>query len=83
MAFVSGWESGKRCLRTASIGRWDVTFREDDCRVRQGHRAEHLARFRRLAVGLLKREKSFRAGLKRKRLRCALDLNYLSRVVAS
>lgn len=61
----------------------DVTFREDDCRVRQGHGAEHLARLRRLAVGLLKREETFKAGLKRKRLRCALDPNYLNRVLAS
>ena len=60
----------------------DVTFREDDCRIRQGHGAEHLARFRRIAVSLLKREKTFKAGLKRKRLRCALDPDYLTRVIA-
>jgi len=61
----------------------DVTFREDDCRVRQGHAAEHLARFRRLALGLLKRETTFKAGLKRKRLRCAQDHGYLLKVLAS
>lgn len=61
----------------------DVTFREDDCRVRQGHAAEHLARFRRMALGLLKREPTFKAGLKRKRLRCALDHDYLLKVLAS
>ena len=61
----------------------DVTFREDDCRIRQGHAAEHLARFRRLAVSLLKQEKTFKAGLKRKRLRCALDPSYLNRVLVS
>jgi len=61
----------------------DVTFREDDCRVRQGHAAEHLARIRRLVLGLLKRETTFKAGLKRKRMRCALDHDYLLKVLAS
>jgi len=61
----------------------DVTFGEDDCRVRQGHAAEHLARFRRLALGLLKRETTFKAGLKRKRLRCALDHDYLLKVLVT
>jgi len=61
----------------------DVTFHEDACRVRVGHSAEHLARFRRLALSLLKQENTFKAGLKRKRLRCALDHNYLLRVLAT
>lgn len=78
-------------LLTAARGHWgvenqlhwslDVTFGEDGCRVRQGHAAENLARFRRLALGLLKREVTFKAGLKRKRLRCALDHDYLLAVI--
>jgi hypothetical protein len=34
-------------------------------------------------LGLLKREITFKAGLKRKRLRCALDHDYLLKVLAS
>jgi predicted transposase YbfD/YdcC len=61
----------------------DVTFGEDDSRVRTGYAAEHLARIRRLALGLLQREKSFKAGLKRKRLRCALEHDYLLKVLTT
>jgi predicted transposase YbfD/YdcC len=80
-----------QALLAAARGHWgvenqlhwslDVTFGEDHCRVRQGHAAENLARFRRLALGLLKRETSFKAGLKRKRLRCAMDHDYLLAVL--
>jgi len=80
-----------RGLLTAARGHWgvenqlhwslDMTFREDDCRVRQGHAAENLARMRRLALGLLKRETTFKAGLKRKRQRCAMDHDYLLKLM--
>lgn len=59
----------------------DMTFGEDTCRVRTGHGPEHLSRVRRAAISLLKREKTFIAGLKRKRLRCALDHGYLLKVL--
>lgn len=61
----------------------DVTFGEDDSRVRTGHAAEHLSRFRRIALGLLQRENTFKAGLKRKRLRCALEHDYLIKVLTA
>jgi hypothetical protein len=51
----------------------DVCFREDDSRTRKGHAPENLAAIRRAALGLLKNETTFHAGLKRKRRRCAMD----------
>lgn len=59
----------------------DVTFGEDHSRVRMGHAAEHLSRIRGIALTLLKQEVSFKAGLKRKRMRCALDPEYLLKVL--
>lgn len=59
----------------------DVAFGEDACRVRMGHAAEHLSRIRRIALALLKRETTFKAGIKRKRLRCALDHDYLLKAI--
>lgn len=59
----------------------DVTFGEDHSRVRMGHAAEHLSRIRGVAVGLLKQETSFKGGLQRKRMRCAIDHDYLLKVV--
>ena len=48
-----------------------VCFGDDDNRVRQGHGADNLARHRRVAVSLLHRESTFKASLKRDRLRSA------------
>lgn len=55
----------------------DVCFREDDSRIRKGHAPQNLAAIRRAALGLLKNETTFAAGLKRKRRRCAMDHDYL------
>lgn len=60
----------------------DVAFREDDCRVRQEHAAQNLAVLRHMALNLLKREKSFKGGVKAKRLRAAWNDDYLLKVLS-
>lgn len=59
----------------------DVTFGEDNCRVRQGHAAENLARLRRIALNLLKKEKSSKRSLASKRLRAGWSQDYLLKVL--
>ena len=44
----------------------DVTFREDDCRVRKGNASENLAVVRHIALGFLQQEKTARTGIKAK-----------------
>ena len=59
----------------------DVTFREDDCRVRKGNASENFAVVRHIALGLLQQEKSARTGIKAKRFKCALNTDYLTKVL--
>ncbi|MEI7436832.1 MAG: ISAs1 family transposase [bacterium] len=59
----------------------DVCFREDQSRARAGHAAENLATLRRLALNLLKRDKTKRRGMKGKQLNAGWDHTYLLRLL--
>jgi predicted transposase YbfD/YdcC len=59
----------------------DVCFREDQSRARAGHAAENLATLRRLALNLLKREKTKKRGIKGKQLNAGWDHAYLLRLL--
>lgn len=59
----------------------DVTFQEDQCRIRKGHADENFSALRRTALSLLKNETSEKVGIKTKRLLAALDENYLEKVL--
>jgi predicted transposase YbfD/YdcC len=48
----------------------DVTFREDECRIRKDHGPENFATLRRAAVGLIKQDKS-KGSVRKKRKRAA------------
>ena len=58
----------------------DVTFREDDCRVRQGHCDANLSVIHRYPFSMLKNEKYEKPGIKNKRLLAAWDTDYLAKV---
>lgn len=55
----------------------DVVFNEDQSRVRRGYADQNLALVRRIALSLLKRDGTTKAGIKAKRLRAACDDAYL------
>ena len=59
----------------------DVVFREDDSRVRVGNAAANFAVVRRWALSLLQQERSTKRSVKTKRLKAALDLKYLLKVL--
>jgi predicted transposase YbfD/YdcC len=61
----------------------DVSFREDECRVRKGHGAENLSRLRRVALNLLKRDTSVKIGIHGKRLKAGWDEHYLLRLLTT
>jgi len=59
----------------------DVCFREDQSRARTGRAAENLATLRRLALNLLKREKTKKRGIRGKQLNAGWDHSYLLRLL--
>lgn len=60
----------------------DVAMREDDCRIRKNHAAETLAIVRYIALNLLKNNKTFKAGIKRKQKKAAMNSDYLDDILA-
>lgn len=63
--------------------RLDVFFREDDSRVRTGQAAINLACLRRLALGLIKREKTVKVGVQTKRQMAGWSTDYLEKLLAT
>lgn len=61
----------------------DIAFREDESRVRKDYAPRNLALIRRLALNLLKRNTSFKIGIKAKRLRAGWDTAYLVQLLCS
>jgi predicted transposase YbfD/YdcC len=55
----------------------DVTFHEDDCRVRVGHAPENFAILRHFALNVLRQDRSTRGSVPTKRFRAALNDRYL------
>ena len=60
----------------------DVTFREDDSRIRKGNAAENFAVLRHIALNMIKKESSLKKSIKSKRLRAGWDNDYLKKVLA-
>lgn len=60
----------------------DISFREDDCRLRTGHSPQNMAILRHIALNLLHREQSAKCGVKNKRLKAAWDNDYLLKVLS-
>ena len=89
--FISGLQSNAKLLLHAVRAHWgienkvhwvlDITFREDDCRIRKGNGAVNFAVLRHIALNLLRRETSAKRSLKGKRMKAALDEHYLLKVL--
>jgi predicted transposase YbfD/YdcC len=61
----------------------DVCFREDQSRVRTGYAAENLATLRRLALNVLKQEKTKKRSIRGKMLNASWNHSYLLRLLGS
>jgi len=60
----------------------DVSFAEDQCRVRSGYAAENLAILRHLSLNLLKQETTNKRGIKTKQKVAGWDHSYLLKLLA-
>jgi len=60
----------------------DVAFREDDCRIRVGEAAQNFAALRRIALNLLKKEKTLKLGIAGKRLKADWNVTISPRYLA-
>ena len=58
----------------------DVTFGEDQCRVRKDHAPQNLATLRQISHNLLKKETSLKIGIQGKRLNAGWRQDYLLKV---
>jgi predicted transposase YbfD/YdcC len=88
---TSRYLSGKR-FANAVRGHWgienslhwqlDVTFQEDQCRVRKGHADANFSLLRRTSLSLLKNNKTEKVGVKNKRLCAAWNDDYRLQVLS-
>jgi|TARA_B110000263_G_C15255621_1_gene486353 predicted transposase YbfD/YdcC len=61
----------------------DVTFQEDQCRIRKGHADANFSILRRTALSMLKNESTLKVGIKNKRLTAGWDETYLNKVLCA
>ena len=59
----------------------DTAFREDECRVRIDNSAQNLAAIRRVALSLLKNDRTIKVGIQTKRMRAAWQPDYLLKIL--
>jgi predicted transposase YbfD/YdcC len=59
----------------------DMTFQEDQSRIRKGHGAENYSRLRRIALNLLRREKTVKASIRGKRKLGGWDHDFLLQLI--
>jgi len=88
---ISSLDNNAKKLAAAIRGHWgienslhwtlDVSFQEDQSRVRKNHAPENLVVLRHIALNLLKREKLFKGGIQSKRLKAAWDHDYLIKIL--
>ncbi len=64
---------GKRAPRDQVHWTLDVTFSEDDCRIRSGHAPRNFALLRRMALNALNLETTIKRSLRQKMKRAAMN----------
>lgn len=90
--YISSLENNARLILRCVRGHWsienglhwvlDISFREDESRVRKDHGPENFAILRHIALNLLKQEQTAKMGTHAKRLRAGWDEDYLLKILS-
>ena len=90
--YISSLPNDAERLLAATRGHWsienslhwvlDISFREDESRVREGSAPENLAVIRHMALNLLKQDRTVKASIKGKRKRAGWDNDFLLAVIS-
>ena len=91
--YISSLVSNAKLFAKATRAHWkienslhwvlDVTFREDQSRIRSKNSPENLAILRHVVINLVRQEKTFKRGAPQKRLKAAIDNSYLEKILDS
>ena len=91
--YISSLDASAKCLLETVRRHWsienslhwslDVTFGEDQCRIRQECAPQNMATLRHISHNLLKRETSLKVGIQGKRLQAGWREDYLLKVLRS
>jgi predicted transposase YbfD/YdcC len=79
---LAGYVRGHWAVENNLHWQLDVSFNEDKRRIRKGHGAENFSRLCRIALNLLKKDKTVKIGIKGKRLNAGWDHDYLLRLIS-
>ena len=89
--YISSLPANAELLNTAVRAHWsvensvhwvlDMVFREDESRMRKGHSPENFVILRRLAMNLVRRDKSSKSSLKARRKAAGWSDSYLERLL--
>ena len=90
--YISSLDSDAKRLLQATWSHWgienrvhwvlDLSFREDESRVRAGHSAENLAIVRHMALNLLRKDRTSKTSIKARRKLAGWDNEYLLTILA-
>ena len=89
--YISSLDNDAKCFAHAVRSHWgienslhwvlDVSFREDESRIRKKNAPQNFAVLRHMAINLLKKETSLKKSIKSKQLRAGWDNDYLDKVL--
>ena len=60
----------------------DVTFHEDDSRIRRDHSSENMSVFRHIVLNVLRKDTSIKKSLKAKRFKASLEPEYANKILS-